>query len=193
VTDEEKQKADAAQEYYRTAYDGIQKNKAENPPLVDYDLPLTEPDSEKEWIFPGHSHTHHCMEQVISTRKKADAHTDPKEAAKLHIIATELEKKAHKRVLFRQHHYVDWRGKRRVFYTLIHRFGFQTDVFHTHAKALWTEQEAKDFHAERMAHPGWNAPKSSLTEFHRSQKKQHISVEDEAKIAEIRNQIPKVK
>lgn len=190
MTDEENKKKDA-EEYYRTAYDEIQKNKAENPSLVDYDLPLTEIDAEREWVFPGHAHSHHCMEQVNVTRKRADAHTDPKEAAKLHIIATALEKKAHKRVLFRQHHYVDWRGKRRVFYTLIHRFGFQTDVFHTHAKALWTEQEAKDFHAERMAHPGWNAPKSSLTEFHRSQKQQHISTEDQIKIAEARSQVLK--
>lgn len=137
----------------------------------------TDVDPNLEWCFPGHAHMHHCMEQVIATRKKADAHPDGKDspaAAKLRKVADELETKKHKRVLCRQHHYVDWRGQRRLLYVLWHRGGHQTDVWHTHDKKQWSEQDAKDFHAERMAHPGWSEPKPTLHEFEKRARVKHI-------------------
>jgi hypothetical protein len=181
LTPEDQAKLD---KYHEDVFALLEKARAENTPLpmVNPDLPDTDIDPELEWCFPGHAHTHHCMEQVIATRKKADAHPDGKDspaALKLHKVASDLEKTAHKRVLFRQHHYVDWRGKRRLVYVLWHRGGFQTDVFHTCPKITptypdgWTKEDAEAFHAERVAHPGWMAPKMTLHQFKKHQQTRH--------------------
>jgi hypothetical protein len=174
----------AVDKYHADCAAMIAKAKASGPAaMVDYTLPLTDVDPDREWCFPGHAHTHHCMEQVIAARAKADKHPDgamSPAATKLRVAADALEKKAHKRVLFRQHHYVDWRGKRRLLYVLWHRGGHQTDVFHTAPKITptypdgWTKEDAEAFHAERIAHPGWTAPRMSLHEFEQLQRRRYL-------------------
>lgn len=179
------------EKYHFQSYLTIEKAKEGRVQYIDNTLPLDDVDPDREWCLPGHAHTHHCMEQVIATRKKADAHPDEKQKAKLRKVADDLEKRAHKRLLRRQHHYVDWRGQRKLCYVLWHRAGAYTDVWHTYPKIYgdfpgWTEEEAKAFHAERAAHPNWTPKKMSPHEFNQMLVKKFLDEGNRIKIAEAR-------
>lgn len=167
----------AEQKYLRDSYDSIMAGRAALGGLIDHDLPQSDFDITKEFVFPGHAHTHHGGDQQLTLHAKADAHKDPKEADKLRKIAeaVKLEKKG----LLRKHDIIEWREKWRTVYVLVWRGGFQTDVHWCYPMTHWTEQEAKDHHAERIAHPAWKAPKPTMHQFNQ-QVKQRLIKEHEA-------------
>lgn len=104
--------------------------------LYDQTLPMQSMDPDREYIYPGHAEPNENIKHPISGEVLDDR---PK-------------------VLLRVAGAVDFAGKVRPHYAMIHGFGHQTDVYHTFPKSHWTEAEADSFHGQMTAHPIWTKP-----------------------------------
>lgn len=153
----DKLKLEMIQEYRQQQYE-LLKPENRRGILPNQALPKGDVDPEHEWVFPGHAAPNHPARV-----DKPDPATGVRNHHKI-----KMEKNAgEKRRLFRQWHYEDYLGKRRVCYKLCHCGGHYTDVWITYDARHWSEAEAKEFHAARVAHPGWTPQKPTLTEFNR--------------------------